>query len=206
MSRAEWQRRHQDLKARAKRGKVDLLLLGDSITEAWPGTGKAAFDRHLKPLKAAAFGIGGDQTQHLLWRLQQGECEGLQPQAVALLIGINNFGHQDDSPAEVLQGIHAVAQDILARWPEAKLLLLGLLPGGDGPQDPERKRVAEANALMASLPLGPRSRYFESTRVFLREDGSLDRGLLPDGIHPNEAAYELWAQALLPEFMALLGR
>lgn len=205
MSRAEWQRRHQGLKDRAKQGGVDLLLLGDSITEAWPTTGRAAFEKHLLPLKAAAFGIGGDMTQHLLWRLQLGECEGLQPKLVALLIGINNFGHQGDSPLQVAQGVLSVVGEIRRRWLNAHVALLNLLPDGDLPSDPARQRVSAANQRLAAHPYGPAVSFLDHSNVFLLSDGRLDRALLPDGVHPTEAAYELWAQALAPEFRALLA-
>jgi len=205
LSLAEWQRRHEALKAQASLGGVDLLLLGDSITEAWPGTGQAAWGEHLLPLKAAAFGIGGDMTQHLLWRLRLGECDGLQPKVVGLLVGINNFGQQDDSPQEVARGVLAVAVEILRRWPRAELVLLGLLPDGDLPRDPLRRRVMAVNARLSDHGLGPQVRFFDVPGLFLKPDGSLDRDLLPDGVHPNGAAYERWARVLAPAFRILLG-
>src|SRR5688500_7825073 len=88
---AAWLKRHEAFVAEAKKGDVDLLLLGDSITEAWRGQ-KALWAERFAPLKAANFGMSGDCTQHVLWRLRNGALDGLKPKAVMLLIGTNNLG------------------------------------------------------------------------------------------------------------------
>jgi lysophospholipase L1-like esterase len=204
MSLERWGELHRTLKARAARGGVDLLFIGDSITEGWPLEGKAAWDRRWAPLKAAAFGIGGDQTQHVLWRFRQGEFDGLNPRAVVLLIGTNNFGHQEDSPAEVHSGQRAIVGEIRRRWPEARLLLHGILPCGETPADPRRAKIAACNSDLKALAGAVGAAYVEADALFVDGQGRLDPTLMPDALHPNAEAYSRWADHLKPFVEALL--
>lgn len=204
MSLQDWEQRHLALKQRAAQGGVDLLFLGDSITEAWPLEGAAAWQAHFEPLKAAAFGIGGDQTQHLLWRFQRGEFDGLNPKAVVLLIGTNNFGHQDDEASAVFRGIQAIVAVIRQRWPQTRLLLHGVLPCGETAADPRRAKVAALNQSLAAYSAAEGLAYWDATELFMDPQGRLNLTLLPDALHPNALAYERWAQALSPPVLALL--
>lgn len=204
MSLARWQELHAGHKARAAQGGADLLFLGDSITEAWPLEGGEAWRRHLEPLGALALGIGGDQTQHLLWRFELGEFEGLEPKAVVLLVGANNIGLQQDPPAEVLRGIQAVAARIRGRWPRARLLLHGLLPCGDRPEDPRTAATEAVNQGLKHWAQGQGLAYWDARELFLDAQGRPDLALLPDGLHPNAKAYARWAQALRPVVEGLL--
>src|SRR5439155_6273181 len=127
----------------AKRGGVEVLFLGDSITDAWGGeghgrgaTGSKIFEEEFVPLKAANFGIGGDRTQHVLWRLQNGELEGIQPKVVMLMIGTNNSNTnaktkiEDNTAEEIAAGVTAIVKEIHKRSPRTKVLLLGVFPRG----------------------------------------------------------------------------
>src|SRR5439155_4166309 len=122
----------------AKRGGVEVLFLGDSITDAWGGeghgrgaTGSKIFEEEFVPLKTANFGIGGDRTEHVLWRLQHGELKGIQPNVVMLMIGTNNTG--SNSAEEIAAGITAIVKEIHQRSPTTKILLLGVFPRGEKP-------------------------------------------------------------------------
>jgi lysophospholipase L1-like esterase len=131
---AAWLKRHEGFVAEAARGGVDVLFLGDSITDGWrrpgPNGGKAVWDREIAPLRAANFGIGGDRTQHVLWRIEHGTLEGLRPKVVVLMIGTNNTGFERDSttprntPAETVAGVQALLGQLRRRLPEARVLLL----------------------------------------------------------------------------------
>src|SRR5262245_40480610 len=130
-----WMKRHEGFVEEAKKGGIDVLFLGDSITDAWRNFnaqnmrgGKRVWEKHFAPLKAANFGIGGDQTQHVLWRLQNGELEGIQPKVVVLMIGTNNVGR--DSAEQIAEGITAIVREIHKRSPSTKVLLLGVFPRG----------------------------------------------------------------------------
>jgi lysophospholipase L1-like esterase len=138
---AAWVKRHEGFVAEAARGGVDVLFLGDSITDGWrrpgPNGGKAVWDREIAPLRAANFGIGGDRTQHVLWRIEQGTLEGLRPRVVVLMIGTNNTGFERDgttprnTPAETVAGVQAIVGQLRRRLPEARVLLLAVFPRGD---------------------------------------------------------------------------
>src|SRR5947207_538308 len=123
---ANWTKRHEGFVEIAKKGGVDFLLLGDSITDGWRGKGKGVYAEHFEPLKAANFGIGGDRTQHVLWRLQNGELDGIKPKLAVLMIGTNNLGGNSDE--EIVDGIKAIIKELHGKSPSTKLLLLGIFP------------------------------------------------------------------------------
>lgn len=204
MSLQRWQDLHEERKAWARQGGYDVVLIGDSITEAWPYEGAAAWAEHFVPLKAGAFGIGGDQTQHILYRFERGEFEGLQPKAVMLLIGANNIGHQEDQPADILRGIQAIVARIRREWPQAKLLLHGVLPCGETLDEPRRVRGLALNALLEAWARSQGLAYWDAAALFVDAQGRLDLGLLPDALHPNAQGYARWAPALKPHILALL--
>jgi N-acetylglucosamine-6-sulfatase len=121
--------RHDGFVQIAQAGGVDLLFLGDSITDGWRGQGKSVWDKYWAPLKAANFGIGGDRTEHVIWRLRHGELEGIQPKLVVLMIGTNN----GESAEDVALGIKTIIADINERSPTSRILLLGIFPRGAKP-------------------------------------------------------------------------
>src|SRR5438270_8204079 len=128
-----WVKRHQGFVTMAKKGNIDVLFLGDSITDAWGGEGHGEkspgsqiFAKEFEPLKAANFGIGGDQTQHVLWRLQHGELDGIHPKVLMLMIGTNNTGGH--SAEQIADGITAIVKHIHHKSPHTKVLLLAVFP------------------------------------------------------------------------------
>ncbi|GEM_PF-1340605 len=194
--------RHEEFLKVAKAGGVDLLFVGDSITDGWRGAGKAVWDKNFAPLKAANFGISGDRTEHVLWRMRNGELEGIQPKLVVLMIGTNN---RDPAP-DVALGIKTILLDIHERVPRAKVLLLGIFPRGAKP-DVARAKNDEVNKLIAtfagSLELG-RVFYLDIGAKFLSADGTLPRDIMPDFLHPNDKGYQIWADAILDKVKQLL--
>lgn len=193
--------KHELLKARASQGGVDVLFLGDSITEFWADN--AVWRQHYAPLGAANFGIAGDKTQNVLWRLTDGELDGLQPKVVVLLIGTNDFGQDHDSPDEVARGVTAVLASVRQRLPEARVLLLGIFPRDDA-SAPPAAQIASANAALARLDDGDRVRFLDLTSVLAGPDGAPRPGLLRDGLHPTEEGYGVWADAMDPLLHGLL--
>jgi lysophospholipase L1-like esterase len=208
-----WVKRHDGFVEIAKQGGVDVLFVGDSITDAWrrdPPGGKKVWDAHFAPLRAANFGISGDRTQHVLWRLENGELSGIKPKAVVLMIGTNNTGFERDgttprnTPAETTAGVAAIVKLLRARQPQAKILLLAVFPRGEKPDHPQRRQVAEINAAIAKLDDGRSVRFLDIGQKFLAADGTLPKEIMPDFLHPNEKGYELWAAAIKEPLAALL--
>lgn len=211
---AAWLKRHEGFVAEATRGGVDVLFLGDSITDGWrrpgPNGGKAVWDREISPLRAANFGIGGDRTQHVLWRIEHGTLEGLRPRVVVLMIGTNNTGFERDgttarnTPAETVAGVSAILGQLRRRLPEARLLLLAVFPRGEKPDHPQRLQVNEINRGLAPLGDGRQVTFLDVGPSFLAADGTLPAAVMPDFLHPREEGYTRWAAALKAPLAGLL--
>ena len=204
--RGPWLARHQGFVAEARRGGVDLLFLGDSITDSWRTVGAAVWAQRFAPLKSANFGISGDRTQHLLWRLQNGELDGIQPRVVVLLIGINNVAQaHPETPASAAAGIEAVVRELRARLPRTRVLLLAVFPCREKPDHPLRISVGQINDAVARLDDGGRSVvYVDLAGAFLEADGTIPRELMPDFLHLSAKGYERWANAVREPLARLL--
>lgn len=184
------------LAERARGSRAELLLLGDSITEGWEHAGAAVWARSLAPRGAINLGVSGDQTQHVLHRLQSGAYDALPARVIVVMIGTNNTGSRQP-PAQVADGVMAVVRECRTRWPAAQVLVLAIFPRGDAPDDPLRLDNAAANRLLAEGLAGrPQVAWLDFGAVFLRDDGTLRRDLLPDALHLSEAGYELWADSM----------
>jgi len=193
---AAWLARHDAFVARAQQGGIDVLFLGDSITDFFTTRGAEAWNRAIAPLGAVAdFGISGDRTQWLLWRVQHGELDGTGARVVVLMIGTNNLGAA--TPENVARGIAAVVAAVQERLPGATVVLNALLPRGT-PDDPLRAKLAEVNARIQPLADGTRVRWLDAGPGFLAPDGTIPAELMPDGLHPSAAGYEVWTTALRP--------
>ena len=203
-----WVARHEGFLAEAKQGKFDLVFIGDSITDGWRTRGREVWDKFYAPRQALNLGIGGDRTQHVLWRIEHGELDVLQPKAVVLMIGTNNTGKEKDgsprnSTAEVIEGVTAIVKSIRTKLPQSKLLLLAVFPRGtvDAPQ---RAQIKEINTAIAGLDDGKMIKFLDIGKVFLADDGSIPKTIMPDLLHPNEQGYQRWADAMEPTLAAML--
>ena len=197
-----WIKRHEGFVADARKGGVDLLFVGDSITDYWRSRGHEAWDKYFGGLHAANIGISGDRTQHVLWRLEHGEVDGLHPKAVVLMIGTNNTGFERDAvtprntTAETAEGVRAVVGCLREKLPDAKILLLAVFPRGHAPDDPQRLQVAEINREIARLDDGSHVHFLDIGRNVLAPDGSLPEDVMPDYLHPNAHGYEIWGRSI----------
>jgi lysophospholipase L1-like esterase len=196
-----WLKRHEGFVAIAKQGGVDVLFLGDSITDGWRG--QPAWKKHFEPLKAANFGIGGDRTEHVLWRISHGELEGIQPKVAVLMIGTNNTG--SNSAAQIAAGITAIVRKIEQLSPATKVLLLGVFPRGPKAGTPVRAKIAAINEEIAKLDDGKRVKYLDIGAKFTQPDGTLTKDIMPDYLHLSRRGYEIWAEAIAPTVNELLG-
>jgi beta-glucosidase len=179
------------------------IFVGDSITARWERDG-APFWRIVEEIAGGMvlnLGVSGDRTEHVLWRLEEAPIGPLDPRVVVVLIGTNNLGHGTSTAAETLAGVRAVVDRIEAQCPRATIVVLGILPSGEA-FNPARGDAAQINQALATLddraPEGPRVRFVDLASAFVRADGSIDPGLMPDALHPSEAGYRVLLEALRP--------
>ncbi len=184
----------------AQEGTAELVFLGDSITAGWGGK-PAIWDKAFGQYKPANFGIGGDRTQHVLWRITNGELDGIKPKAVVLMIGTNNSG--SDSAEGIAKGIQLIVETVRAKQPQAKILLLAVFPRGEkASPNPSRDKLKEVNAMIAKLD-NDNIHFLDIGEKFLQPDGSISKEIMPDSLHLSEAGYQIWADAIGP-MLALL--
>ena len=203
-STAKWLAQHDAYVARARQGHIDVLFLGDSITENFAKRGKDAWDREIVPLGSVAdFGISGDRTQFVLWRAKNGELDGTGARVVVLMIGTNNLASA--TPEHVARGVAAIVDTVRSKLPQAIIVLNALLPRG-APGDPVRANLADVNARIAALADGKHVRWLDAGAGFLGPDGTIAGTLMPDKLHPSAAGYEVWAAALRPVLLDALSK
>jgi lysophospholipase L1-like esterase len=201
-----WLPRHeQKLKDLAKMGDVDLLMIGDSITHGWENTGKQVWDQYYGDRKAFNLGFSGDRTEQVLWRLEHGAVKGISPKLAVVMIGTNNAGHRQDPAEETAAGIEAIVKDLRQRLPETKILLLGIFPRGEKPDDKLRRLNDETNETIARLADDEQVVYLDLSETFLDDEGLLPKSVMPDLLHPNEQGYQKWAAAMEPTIRKLMG-
>jgi lysophospholipase L1-like esterase len=179
----------------ARSQQTDMILDGDSITDYFPGIGAPVFDKYYAPRHAIDFGISGNRTESVLWRLDHGQLDTLHPKLAMILIGVNNSG----SPIEqVVAGVTKVVATYRAKCPDMHILLLGIFPHGRLPTDPMREMVRKTNALLAKLDDGQHVTFLDIGSKFLEPDGTISPEVMPDALHPALKGYEIWANAVEP--------
>lgn len=191
--------RHEGFLNRIKEGPIGILFLGDSITDGWPGGGKDSWDK-FAPYHPADFGISVDRTEHVLWRITNGELDGItpNPKVVVIMIGTNNIGHfGDEKPEWAAGGVKAIVDTVRQKLPDSKILLLAIFPR-ENHDSPNRLRVNEVNKIIAHLDDGKTIRYLDFGAKYLDENGDVRRDLMPDQLHPNAQGYEIWYEAMEP--------
>ncbi len=190
--------RHERFVGIAKKGGVDVLFLGDSITQGWEGAGKEAWKRDFEPLKAANFGIGGDQTQHVLWRITEGkELEGINPKVAVMMIGTNNM--RGNTAEQIAEGVTAIVKELRKQKPSMQILLLGIFPRSPEPNGMYRDKIKETNKIISKLDDGKQVHYLDIGDKFLEKDGSLSKDIMPDYLHLSPKGYDIWAAAIKGE-------
>ena len=196
-----------------KNHAFDIVFFGDSITHNWERAithnreraGKEVFAKRLAPVyDILNIGYGGDRTEHLVWRAENGELDGYTAKLVMLMIGANNSG---DSPEDVAAGIRKILDLIAAKQPKAQTLLLPIFPCGQSASDALRVKNDKTNALIKNFADGKKVVWCDFNAKFLNADGSLKADLfMKDCVHPVAAGYEVWTDAVLPYFKAACGK
>lgn len=208
---------HASFNEISKKGEAPIVFLGDSITQGWSGKGKPVWEKYWAPLGAANFGIGGDRTEHILWRLANGNYDGLRPKLTVLMIGTNNTGHQGrpiaehgdviytSTAKETAAGVTEIVKVLKEKQPQMKILLLAIFPRGATPDDAMRRQNEETNELIAKLDDGKSVFFMDINQAFLESDGTLSKEIMPDLLHPDEAGYEIWSKAIEARVKELSG-
>ena len=207
--RAEWAEkwwipRHEQILEQVQHGNVDLIFVGDSITHGWERNGKEQWAKYYAPRNALNMGFGGDRTQHVLWRFDHGEIDGISPKLAVLMIGTNNSNAQDNTAEEIADGIKAICAKMRCKLPKTKILILGIFPRGAAPS-PQREKNAKAGKLAWQIADNNMIYYLNINGHFLGADGTLPKDVMPDLLHPNEKGYKIWAEAIEPTVAKLMG-
>ena len=195
-----WQKRHADLLVRAKQGNSDLAMIGDSITHGWNGE---LWDKNFGKYKPMNLGFSGDRTQHVLWRLQNGELNGVHPKVAVIMIGTNNIG--GNTPAQIAEGVGSIIDWLHANQRQTKIVLHAIFPRSPNPDNWARRKVEDTNRLLEPLAHEKGANYLDIGDKFLDEYGVLRPTIMPDYLHPNQAGYKIWADGLMPTLKRLLG-
>jgi lysophospholipase L1-like esterase len=211
--------RHERFNARAKqgheKGDIELIFLGDSITEQWEGPGKEVWDKCYAGRHAVNFGTGGDQTQHVLWRIQNGNVDGLDkpapkdakpPRLAVVMIGTNNAYFGDQAPDQIAAGVKAVVVALREKLPRTDVLLLAIFPRGEKPDDLLRIKVRDTNRLIEPAVANmPGVHYLDIGEKLIEKDGTITKDTMPDALHLSAKGYEIEAQALEPRIREFLS-
>jgi beta-glucosidase len=207
-----WLPRHQqklaDIQAMKAAGQSpQLIFIGDSITQAWEkeGEGAAVFKREYARYNAIGLGYGGDRTENVLWRILNGEVDGIDPKVAVLMFGTNNTGHRQDPPAITAAGIKRNIDELRRRLPNTKILLLAIFPREETPAGNLRRLNEQINTILPTFADNRHVYFLNINQAFLQPDGRLSKEIMPDLLHPSEQGYEIWARAMRPELERLMA-
>lgn len=199
----DWVARHQEILALNKPGAIraDVVLIGDSITHFWSGepkakrvAGKDSWEKWIAPHHPINLGYGWDRTENVLWRLRHGEIAGLKPKAFVVLIGTNNLSGFNP-PDQTAEGVAEVCRELRRQAPQAKVLLLAILPRQAKP-DATRQRVADTNKLLQAQVAQIADAYLDLTAKLIEADGSILKETMNDYLHPTNKGYEVMGAAI----------
>ena len=189
-------------RAKNNPGDYDIEFIGDSITQGWEGKGAKVWSEFYGQRKVINFGVSGDRTQHVLWRFEHGQLDGIKAKAAVVMIGTNNS--KDNSEAEILAGVEAIVQQIRVRQPETKIILLAIFPRGNT-FSAQRGKILQVNEALAKLDDGTNIFYLDFGSQLIENDGSISPAIMPDYLHPNDAGYRIWAKATEPKLKEILA-
>ena len=201
MNKPGWRERYESMNAKAHQGKIDLIYIGDSIVQRYEGVGKPVWDHYYAPRNALNLGISGDRTQHVIWRIDHGNIDGINPKLAIVMIGQNNGGH--NTAPEIAEGVTEVVKRIRTKLPNTKILLLGIFQRREKPT-PERAVLAEANNIISKLA-DSSVIYMDINSVYVQPDGTIPASLMPDYEHPSELGFKRWAEAIEAKVAELMG-
>ena len=201
-----WQNRQKLLNERAAEAgeKAKVIFIGDSITQGWEGAGKEVWEQYYAPRNAVNLGIGGDRTQHVLWRLDHGNIDGLKPKAAVIMIGTNNSNGEDNTPGQIVDGITAIVRKLQEKLPDTKIILVSIFPRNEN-YSPQRGKLLQINQVIRKLADDKRVFWADFGHEFVTADGLIPADLMPDYLHLTKRGYEIWAQSIEAQLAKLVG-
>jgi lysophospholipase L1-like esterase len=201
-----WKDRQKILNERAVQAgdKAKLIFIGDSITQGWESDGKEVWAKYYAHRNAVNLGIGGDRTQHVLWRLENGNIDGLKPKAAVLMIGTNNSNGEDNTPGQIADGIAAIVKKLRTALPDTKILLVAIFPRSEN-YTAQRGKLAMINQVVRRQADGKNVIWVDFGHEFLNNDGTLPGTLMPDYLHLSKKGYEIWAEAIEDQLSNIVG-
>ncbi len=199
---ASWIARHESMNQKAAHGHIDLVYVGDSIVEHYENRGRDTWERYYAGRNGLNLGISGDRTEHVLWRLNHGNIDGISPKLAIVMIGQNNGGH--NTAEEIAEGVTAIIQVLRVKLPTTKILLLGIFQRREKPT-PEREVLARANEIISKLGDHQNIFYMDINSLFVRPDGTISKELMYDFEHPTPLGHRLWAEAIESKVAELMG-
>lgn len=200
-----WQDRHAANVAAFEKGDIELLLIGDSITHGWDSF-PDLYQKYFGKYKPVNLGFSGDQTQHVLWRLDHLPLDKIQPKVAQIMIGTNNIGNTNktgelrgSSPQEAAEGILAIVKKLQKQYPKLQIIVLQVFPRDEKPDDERRKKVEAINTELPALLKGLKNvELVDINAGFLDKDGTLPKSIMPDFLHPNKDGDDYWGKAVQP--------
>ena len=201
-----WKDRQDSLNKRAAEAgeKAQVIFIGDSITHGWEGGGKEVWTRYYAHRNAVNLGIGGDRTQHVLWRLDNGNLNSLKPKAAVVMIGTNNSNGEDNTPDQIVEGVAAIVKKLREKLPATKVLLLAVFPRSEN-YSAHRGKLAMINQVLHKLADERNVFCVDFGHQFLNLDGTIPHDLMPDYLHLSPQGYEIWAEAIEDKLSSILG-
>jgi len=207
VARTDWAVPRQALvlqRAKEAPGDYDVEFIGDSITQGWEGAVKNVWQEYYGQRKVINMGVSGDRTQHVLWRFEHGQLNGIKASIAVVMIGTNNSNNQDNTEADILEGVTAIVDQIRTRQPDTKIILMGIFPRGKS-FSTQRGKILQVNEALARLDDGKNIFYIDIGPQLIENDGSISQSMMRDYLHPGEAGYKIWADAIEPKVKELLG-
>jgi beta-glucosidase len=212
----KWMTRYNLINERAKKGgDAQVIFLGDSITHGWEKVPQV-WDEYFGTYKPINAGIGGDRTQHVLWRLEHGNIDGIHPKVAVVMIGTNNSNKDDHTAEQIAEGIEAVVCTLRTKLPDTKVLLLAIFPRGSDEQrkdktqnaafNPQWAKNDKASRLASQLADGKMVVYLDINKKFLDKKGVMTREIMPDLLHPGEKGYRIWGESILPTLEKMMAQ
>jgi len=199
-----WLQRHNNYNARVAKGSVDLIFIGDSITQAWESVGRRVWKKYYGERNAVNLGVSGDRTENVLWRLDNGNIKNIRPKAAVIMIGTNNSGDGRSTAEEMIDGVTAVVDKLRAKLPKMEILLLDIFPRGQR-INAQRGKILQVNQVLSRLDARPHVTFLRIGHNFVSPDGTIAKDIMPDFLHLTPKGYEIWAKSIKPTLARLMG-